>query len=91
MFIETKKYNTEVYIPLHVLPCLPTPCFLQWVDDGLEGLLSDNLPDYKYDTVVYIIRRIFIDFNMILCNFFEIVLNVFLFLPNFTYFLQFFY
>ena len=69
MLIETKKCNTDVYITLHVLSCLPTTRFLQWVDDDLEGSLSDNMPDYEYDTDVYLIRRIFIDFSMIFCNF----------------------
>lgn len=64
MLIETKMCNTEVYIPFHVLPCLPTPPSSPMVDTGLRGLLSDTVPDYEYDTYVYILRKI-IDFGML--------------------------
>lgn len=69
MLIETKKCNTEIYIPFHVLPCLPTPPLAPTGDVGLEGSLSDNVPDYEYDTYLYILRRIIIDFRVLFCNF----------------------
>lgn len=64
MLIETKMCNTEVYLPFHVLPCLPTPPSSPMVDTGLRGSISDTLPDYEYDTYVYILRKI-IDFGML--------------------------
>lgn len=39
------------------------------VDTGLRGSLSDTVLDYEYDTYEYILRRIFIDFGMLFCNF----------------------
>lgn len=69
MLIETKMCNTEVYIQFHVLPCLPTPQSSPMVDTGLRGSLSDTVLDYEYDIYEYILRRIFIDFGMLFCNF----------------------